>query len=1425
MSNIKGMNGRISEPLSKAKKKKYDAIVIGSGYGGAIAGSRLARTGKSVAILERGREMLPGDYPDSGAKAAAELQITTSQDGKTYGRADALYDLRMGNDVSVIVGCGLGGTSLINANVALGEPDLFKAEHWPRHLRDPANATTLKACFARAKKFLGSKPYRDDIRQKLPKLEALKKSSEAVLADVRARGGDGKFELPPINVTFDNGPNAFGFEQKACTLCGDCCSGCNYGAKNTTLMNYLPDAKVHGASIITGAEVMWIEKKGKSWVVHVRDLQSGKNKPPESTLTAGVVVLAAGTLGSTDILLRSRDKGLNVSKALGKRFSGNGDVLAFGYDANVTETTAASGHRSPIYGIGAGPNPPTKPEYRPGPTITGAIRLDDKATGGGVRTIEEGVMPGPLAMAYTAAFFMADALKGDLFRYGDLQLRLKDAAKLGDIIRTQPGKLAEAAYSGPLSRTQSFLVMSDDDANGVMSLKHGKLAVSWPDAGKGPGAARDNALIETACDAIWAEYLPNPLWEDKFGKKLITVHPIGGCVMAEWADDGVVNHLCQVYDTTPGLRPKSGDDQTVHDGLYVMDGSVIPGPLGTNPLLTISAIAEYAVEHLVKARKWDKLKKPRKTTIPKIKDSFTGSSTPLDGAEAILQLVILYLEDIRKKIANGDIPGAKAEILSGLELFKAYEKSIKAPLFDDKTIKSYLTKKNFQVLVAPALDEFLPILNRIKTALNAKDYAKVLSILETEMGDFSPGLSFTETMAGHISAEGLDRTHLIEDGYRIADRHGQSKTLRKKNAVTGHFKIQTADIEKMLNDRLHKASLTGKIDCKMLGGRLELGPKSSFQLLPQNETEVECWNMIYDARLKPNGKGDTYRVHGFKTLKRRPGSNWWQDLTTLSVDVFKGKGTKPIARGVMRLDLQELIGQGKSVSDAYDVKGLKKLRKDAWGQLLVAIAAAKSEWFHQDFAQSLKSKELRSKVVRFALTYAAAHGNKDIAKAVEAAYLARFGGVFAQLVFRSYGGVLAYLNDYPAIDNAKRKKAGKPARKFSAPAPKKILLHSQAHGKKPVALGLTRYHKPGASKGPVILAPGFGTTAASFAMETVDVNIVEYLTHHGYDVYLFDYRGSPALRATRQPFDIDDVARYDWPAAINKVLEISKAKKVQCLGHCVGSMTLLMRLLGDHIKEYSKGKHNNSVVRSVVSSQLSLHPVTSWFNSAKSDMGLASFLIEGAPKSMDGLIDAMKLPGGIGKTLKTGLKEVPMVGASPGKSVDPNDPAVLRDKAIDLLVWNAPFPGELPCYNPTCHRVFGVFGASYAHDQLNEATHDALSDVFGTVSSEPFKQLALIMRKGLAVDNKGSSAEFGHASRLNLPIDFIAGSKNQIFYPETTLRTLNWLRTAVKDARSDTYSRKVFPQYAHMDFFIGRNASKDVFPYILECLKSRSHGK
>ncbi|MEX2526713.1 MAG: GMC oxidoreductase [Gemmatimonadota bacterium] len=544
---------KLSTPIQEMKSH-YDVVVVGSGYGGSIAASRLARAGLQVCLLERGGEFQPGDFPEGAASGVREVQV--DQPNRRTGSLTALFDFRMNPDIGVLVGCGLGGTSLINANVAI-EPDrrVWEDPRWPEAIRADLDLGVAHG-FQRAREMLEPTPL--PASWSPPKTQAMEKSAAHMGAP---------FLRPPITVAFEDRVNAAGVQQTACNGCGNCVGGCNVGAKNTLAMNYLPDARNHGAAIFTLTSVRRVEKRAEGWLVHFDLLEPGLQsfKSQARFVGADRVILAAGSLGSTEILLRSGQEGLSLSRQVGQRFTGNGDVLGFGYNADQS-----------IRGVGVSSRKVKDRKEAPGPCITGLIDLrgTDELDHGMI--VEEGVVPSTLAPILASSFLVASRFVGR-----DTDEGLADYAreKYRELQAVVPG-----GSTGAVGNTQTFLVMAHDDAQGAMHLEDDRVRISWPGVGGQDVFHRIDDELLKATEALGGTYVKNPMWAEWMGKGLMTVHPLGGCVMGESAESGVVDHLGRVF------RSDTGDQ--LHAGLYVCDGSVIPRALGVNPFLTIAALAE-----------------------------------------------------------------------------------------------------------------------------------------------------------------------------------------------------------------------------------------------------------------------------------------------------------------------------------------------------------------------------------------------------------------------------------------------------------------------------------------------------------------------------------------------------------------------------------------------------------------------------------------------------------------------------------------------------------------------------------------------------------------------------------------------------------------------------------------------------------------
>ncbi|XXF75444.1 GMC family oxidoreductase [Myxococcaceae bacterium GXIMD 01537] len=634
---------RLSSPIEKLGGH-WPVVVVGSGYGGAITASRLARAGQSVCVLERGKERVPGEFPRTGGQFLRETQVHLPGGEKAdpqFGSNTGLFNLNLLGDLTIINGCGLGGTSLINAGVAL-RPDarILQDEHWPAAFRADVGGA-LADGFARAERMLGSRPYPESAPP-LTKLQTLEASARHLGATL---------VRPPINVTFEEGVNDAGVRQRPCTLCGDCATGCNPGAKNTVLMNYLPDAQRHGAELFTHVAVHHVERGPGHWRVYYHLMNVGREvfKSPLQFLTADHVILAAGTLGSTEILLRSRAAGLSTSERLGQRFSANGDVMAFGYNLDV-----------PVNAVGHGDDEDAEPV---GPCITGIIDLRQDGPAEEGMVIEEGVIPGPLAGYLPPVFAAMSAIMGEDTDSGFVD-GLAESVRMVDSVVRGP-------HHGALRNTQTYLVMSHDDGGGELKLDGEGMRAAWPDAGLQPSFQRVDTKLRAATAALGGTFVRNPTWTKLLDKSLIVTHPLGGCAMGDDAGKGVVDHEGRVFSGAAGTD--------VHAGLYVCDGAVIPRSLGANPLLTISAVSERFSARLAAREEWTidytplpevvNLETPRPLGIL-FTETLSGTIQPApqhasvaawanvdEESESPLRFIVtVMVEDLKALLANPDHP-------------------------------------------------------------------------------------------------------------------------------------------------------------------------------------------------------------------------------------------------------------------------------------------------------------------------------------------------------------------------------------------------------------------------------------------------------------------------------------------------------------------------------------------------------------------------------------------------------------------------------------------------------------------------------------------------------------------------------------------------------------------------------------------------
>ena len=546
-----------------------DAVVVGSGFGASVSAYRLAEAGRSVVVLERGRAYPPGSFARNPYEMSRAFWEPKDE---LFG----LFDIRSFRKLEGIVSSGLGGGSLIYANVLLRKDERWFVhdsplpgggyENWPIARDDlDKHYDAVEAMMTPT-----PNPYTD-----LPKAKALRDAATSLGMPTFA---------PPLAISFASRPgaqaqpkqiiddpsygNIHGATRLTCRLCGECDIGCNEGSKNTLDHNYLSAAKAKGADIRTLAEVYGVTPlAGGGYEVRYTQYGTdaeadGKRSRTQVRITCDQLFLGGGTFGSTALLLRNRIGLPALGRALGSRFSGNGDLITFCMDAKATSEAGQTRFIDPTYG----------------PVITTAIRkpdgVDEEGAGRGQYVQEAGFPEFANWLIETAQ--IRNSLKAAGAVVGQMMTnRLSNRNE-----STISAEVAKLVGQGRLtSSSLPLLGMGRDTPDGRMTLRDGELDIEWSTATSQEYFDSMRGTMKDISEALGGTFRDNPLW---WTKRVITVHPLGGVPMGRHVHEGVVD----------GWNESFG-----HPGLFVVDGSAVPGPVGPNPSLTIAAMSDRAVEH------------------------------------------------------------------------------------------------------------------------------------------------------------------------------------------------------------------------------------------------------------------------------------------------------------------------------------------------------------------------------------------------------------------------------------------------------------------------------------------------------------------------------------------------------------------------------------------------------------------------------------------------------------------------------------------------------------------------------------------------------------------------------------------------------------------------------------------------------------
>jgi cholesterol oxidase len=1368
----------------------FDVLIVGSGYGGAVAAQQLMQCirpdGKRlrVAVLERGREYLPGQFPSRLADLPAHVRVAGGP-GRRPANGEGLFDVRLGPDAVVLAGSGLGGGSLINAGVmepAL--PQVFTAQPWPASFRQ--QKARMPHWYRRASAFLAGPqaPLASGAALPLPK-------------DSRAGGHPmrrldsmeqwGAAEPPrPVHIAVNPANpahQAAGLPSGHCIGCGDCATGCNFGAKRSLDTHVLWEARKHGVTLITGATVThlqpWVgdvarrgtepapgqQAPGRTgWQVSVVFSDEGlaRREPHPFEITARRVILAAGTLGSTEILMRSRAHGLEVSGRLGFGFSGNGDVLAAAVDLPAA--------------VGAVADEAVAPALRSvGPTITGM--LDLRSSQGFV--VQDLAVPAALREVWQESFALADTFDGltrpdDSIHPGEGDasdplavtdertdrilplaiMGLDDAA--GQLAWSSAGAAPEAhSERDRQSAPRAALTAKDID-----QLPVGTLAVHWPELKNDPRIAQRHDWLTQRLKARKGRLLANPLWrflpegvESMVGAvrgPVITVHPLGGCGMGDSPAHGVVNEWGQVFQIAAKGQPAHASPVPVYEGLVVLDGSVVPTALGINPALTITALALRAMAHLKK--QWQL--QPAAAAEPERAPNHWASrpiyrAIPLHTAPKTKDTMVEFRERLGGFVRWPDSAGSGGDAVKYLEFTFVY---------DDKRLRELLRPGPGRALVS-------------------SPSRSVLRVFATRP---DPSASDGFRLVGHPSARVLWRHLEMPDSEALAViplSHACLTLFERDRSTPAQRMIRAGkawwvnrgwrDISHALMDRWGGQRAQQPPSANLGGARGDAGVLADIRnLLMVAQHAGQERLMRYEITL-----GDVapsapqwiraicgLQLKGVKCLTYSHRGNPWKQLCEMKLNPSPWtalQGGPP----VMALDLFYLARQRQPLLRLTSVEDAPSAIRDV-AQLLGYMMRLLVDVHLWTFRKP--DAPLPRQIQR-------------LPGAVPGLPMPEV----VQLVVGRWG------------DAGLARRALEP-----------VVQPEQAD--LPVMIRLTRYRREASRHEPVLMIHGYSASGTTFAHPAVPDGAAKVCWDAGFDVWIVDMRTSSGLPTARLPWTFEDAALNDIPVAIDHVLRATGHEKLHLLAHCMGSSKVHMALLEDRQQPcerfFDRRKNLKARIRSLVVSQVTARMVFSPANTLRAmlmqyvrpllPLQNYSFRPEGEPTLQDQLIDRL-------------LASLPY-----------------SDQEFDLENPSFPSLRRTPWVR-TRHRMDLLYGADFAPANVSEEFLAAIDDHFGPLNLDTVAQAIEFARAHRITDWQGANVYLNDVSKTlamlrAFPILSIHGQHNGLCDADSAL----WMAEHFNAIEPGRFRFHIVPGHGHQDCLVGRDAKNQVFRPVVDFFKA-----
>ncbi|WP_405435941.1 GMC family oxidoreductase [Streptomyces avidinii] len=538
----------------------YDVIVIGSGFGGSVSALRLTEKGYRVGVLEAGRRFTNETLPKN------------SWDLRSYLWAPALgfygiQRIHLLGKVMVLAGAGVGGGSLNYANTLYVPPAAFFRDPQWGHITDWAQE--LKPYYDQAQRMLGVRPTRtmtpcdvhlQDVAEKMGVGDTFRMASVGVFFGDGEDAG-GAVRVDPGQSAPDPYFGGVGPSRKACTECGECMTGCRYGAKNTLNENYLHLAEKSGAVVhaMTTAVAVAEEPGGGGYRVTTVPTDQ-RRKGRQTVLRARQVVIAAGTYGTQTLLHRMRATGLlpRISPKLGELTRTNSEALV---GATTSDRLYRRKHSGPKVDFGK------RVDFSRGVAITSSIHPDET-------THIEAVRYGKGSNAMAPLSILQIPYGGRLPRW--VQFIGANLRRPGDAVRM-------INYRRWSERTIVGLVMQTHDNSLTTCLRPKGLGKGLLTARQGHGEPNPDHIPEAAEGARLLARSINGTASSNVGELMgtpLTAHFLGGCPIGQDAEHGVIDPYHRLFG---------------YPGISVVDGASVSANLGVNPALTITAQAERAM--------------------------------------------------------------------------------------------------------------------------------------------------------------------------------------------------------------------------------------------------------------------------------------------------------------------------------------------------------------------------------------------------------------------------------------------------------------------------------------------------------------------------------------------------------------------------------------------------------------------------------------------------------------------------------------------------------------------------------------------------------------------------------------------------------------------------------------------------------------